>query len=222
MLKRQLYKGVIFDFNGTLFWDTAYHNKAWDLFLERHDIRLTDEEKDRIIHGRNNQEIFNSLFNTDPDTKKLHELILEKESIYQEICRAHKKELAPGALDFLDFLKNLHVPFTLATASGKENIDFYFRHLELDKWFDIGKIVYNDGSFKGKPEPHIFLKAANLLDLAPRDLVVFEDSLMGIRAAERAGIGRIIVVQSTKTPHVVRSHDGIRHFNEVERTLFVP
>ena len=44
-------KGVIFDFNGTLFFDTHLHNQAWDIFLKKHSFVLTDEEKNLKIHG---------------------------------------------------------------------------------------------------------------------------------------------------------------------------
>ncbi|MDQ7826205.1 MAG: hypothetical protein RDV48_25605 [Candidatus Eremiobacteraeota bacterium] len=47
-------KAAIFDFNGTLLWDTAYHNKSHDIFLEKHNIHLTDEEKREKIHGKPN------------------------------------------------------------------------------------------------------------------------------------------------------------------------
>ena len=55
-------KGVIFDFNGTLFFDTQLHNQAWDIFLERYSLNLDDEEKDRKIHGKNNADILTNIF----------------------------------------------------------------------------------------------------------------------------------------------------------------
>lgn len=64
--------------------------------------------------------------------------------------------LAPGAPDFLDFLQERKVPFTIATASDKENVDFYFEHLGIGKWFDYDRIVYNNGQIKGKPDPQIY------------------------------------------------------------------
>lgn len=45
------FKGAIFDFNGTLFWDTPFHDKAFDIFLEKRGLHLTDEEKRVKIHG---------------------------------------------------------------------------------------------------------------------------------------------------------------------------
>jgi beta-phosphoglucomutase len=56
------FKGAIFDFNGTLFWDTAYHNEAWDTWLGRNGMEMTNEEKDLRIHGKNNKDIFEGLY----------------------------------------------------------------------------------------------------------------------------------------------------------------
>jgi len=49
------FRGVIFDFNGTLLWDTELHNRAWDEFLKKHNLKLSDKEKNEKIHGRNNE-----------------------------------------------------------------------------------------------------------------------------------------------------------------------
>jgi len=55
-------KGAVFDFNGTLFWDTSFHNRAWDIFLENHSISLSDSEKHESLHGRTNREILLNIF----------------------------------------------------------------------------------------------------------------------------------------------------------------
>ena len=60
------YNAVVFDLNGTLIWDTALHNRIWDDFLERHSIFLSDEEKNRKIHGKPNQDILKALFDPPP------------------------------------------------------------------------------------------------------------------------------------------------------------
>ena len=51
------YKGVIFDFNGTLFWDTDLHNRAWDKFFDKNQIKMTDAEKFQKMHGKNNRDL---------------------------------------------------------------------------------------------------------------------------------------------------------------------
>ena len=215
------YKGVIFDFNGTLFWDTTYHNQAWDQFLENHNIELTDDEKIQKIMGRTNQDILIGLFHGEVSDKEIFSMTIEKESIYQKICLKSKMKLAPGATDFFQFLKSENIPFTIASASGKENIDFYFKHLKLGKWFSYDKVIYNDGFFRGKPYPDIYLLAARKLELNPKETMVFEDSFIGIHAAENAGAGKIFIVNSNNANYQEWSYDKITSFDEVDRKLFV-
>ena len=207
------YKGVIFDFNGTLFWDTALHNQAWDIFLETHGIHLSDEEKDKRMHGIMNHDILRSILDKPLSNREMEKMILEKEGIYQQICRKKALGLAPGVEKYLNFLKINNIPFTIATASGIENIDFYFDYLPLEQWFDRKLIVYNDGSFPGKPEPDIFLIAARRLALPIEDTIIFEDSFSGIKAAEQARAGKIVIVNSSGNDYSAYPHQIINNFD---------
>jgi beta-phosphoglucomutase-like phosphatase (HAD superfamily) len=114
------------------------------------------------------------------------------------------------------------VPFTIATSADNFNLDFYFREMKLDRWFDRSKIAYNDGTVNGKPAPDIFLRAAELLRIPIEDIVIFEDSKAGIKAAENAGAGKIYVVDSIGDENLRNfGHDMITHFNQTDRSLFV-
>lgn len=213
-------EGVIFDFNGTLFWDTYLHNEAWDCYLEHHGFAWSDEEKNLRIHGKTNQDIFHGIYQRSISEDELRQMILEKETIYQTLCKQQHMELAPGVVEFLCFLKDSGIPYTIATASGKENVDFYFEQLHLARWFDYDGIVYNDGSFRGKPNPDIFLLAADKLGVTPPNTVVFEDSISGIQAAERAGVGTIVIVNSNNEDYSRWPYKVVTHFDEVEELLF--
>ena len=116
-------KGVLFDFNGTLFWDTELHNQAWDQFLEKHSINLNDSEKDKKIHGKNNKEILTNLFSTNLTQSAIEKLSIEKEEYYQALCLKQTLQLAPGSISFLEFLLKNEIPYTIATASDKYNVD---------------------------------------------------------------------------------------------------
>lgn len=190
------YKGVIFDFNGTLFWDTDLHNRAWDKFFDKYQIKMTDAEKFQKMHGKNNRDILNSLFNEHLSDKEIEDLALEKELMYQELCLKTDMELAPGVEEFLSFLKEKDIPYTIATASGIENVDFYFKHLALSDWFDRKKVVYNNGKIKSKPDPEIYQTAMSVIKRKAEDTIVFEDAIAGLEAARNAKSGKIIVVDS--------------------------
>lgn len=215
------FSGVVFDFNGTLFWDTSLHNRAWDIFLTRYDLFLSDEDKFRKMHGKNNSDLLHSLFGNTVTETQISDYIMEKEGLYQELCLETNMRLAPGATDFLDFLKNNNIPFTIATASGKENLDFYFKHLPLNKWFEYDKVVYNNGKIKGKPDPQIYELAMDVIGKKPEEVIVFEDAVAGLQAAKNAQAGKIIVVNSNDDDYSDwKDCLIIKNFDEVDRTLF--
>lgn len=212
-------KGAIFDFNGTLFWDSYLHNEAWDIFLERYGITLSDHEKNIKIHGKNNQDILNTVFNRLLPGSLIEEYITEKEGIYQTLCLQSDIQLAPGATEFLDFLSGNSISFTIATASGIENVNFYFEHYGLSRYFDQSKVIYNDGIIPGKPHPGIFQKAMEILKIAGNEIVVFEDSVAGILSAEQAGAGKIVIVDSRGEDHSRWNYQIIKDFSEVKRSI---
>ncbi|HUX13751.1 MAG TPA: HAD family phosphatase [Spirochaetia bacterium] len=214
------FKGVVFDFNGTLYWDTKFHNQAWDLFLARHRIVLSDAEKHARLHGKNNADIIPHIFPLKLSADEIEKLGSEKEAIYRDICMRTQMNLAPGAIELIEFLLDRAIPYTIATASTKENVEFYFEKLDLDRWFDRHRIVYNDGKLKSKPHPEIFQKAIQNLKLPSLDVVIFEDSVAGIRAAERASAGKIVIVNSNDEDYTGFSHEQIRSFSQVSRELF--
>ncbi len=214
------FKGVVFDFNGTLFWDTKYHNEAWDIFLQRYNFSLNDREKDEKIHGKNNKDILNAVFGRVLPVEDIQRFILEKETIYQQIFLQQKRELASGAIEFLEYLKSKNIKHTIATASGIENVEFYFKHLNLSNWFQRSDVIFNNGSIKGKPDPEIFITAITHMNLNPEDVLIFEDSVTGITAAENSNAGKIIIVNSTGVDYSRWNHQIINNFSEVDRNLF--
>lgn len=214
------YSGVIFDFNGTLLWDTPMHNRAWDLFLEKHRLVLTDSEKNRIIHGRNNEDIFPDLFRRFMTVEEIGQFIHEKEALYRELFVNNPLDFAPGARDFIRFLNDSGIGVAIATASGWENVDFYLSILRLGDLVKPEHVIYNNGRLKSKPDPEIFNLALYTLGLKGMETVIFEDSHAGIRAAENAGAGKVVIVNSTQNDYSAYSHTVITNFSEVDRHLF--
>ncbi len=212
-------KGAIFDFNGTLFWDTAFHDLAFDIFLEKHELKLSDEEKRVKIHGQTNRDIMQSIFGSQLSEKDIQDFSQDKELIYRNLC-VNDLEFAPGAEDLFNYLQATGIPFTIATSAGIENVSFYFENMKLDRWFNLDKVVYNDGTLQGKPHPDIFLAAARKLELPPNETVIFEDSVAGILSAKNAGAGKIYIVNSYGENYSRFHYEIITNFNEVDRNLF--
>lgn len=197
-----MFKGIIFDFNGTLFWDSEKHLEAWREYSKRvRPYPFTDDEMREHMFGRTNEDIIAYLLGKKPDKDLVERLGKEKEAVYRDMCRndMENTHLAPGAAEFLDYLKENNIPRTIATMSEKDNVDFYIETFKLEKWFDLDKIVYADGTLPGKPAPDIFIKASEKLGLNPSECIVVEDALSGLEAAYRAGAGMIIAMASMES-----------------------
>lgn len=207
------YKGIIFDFNGVLLWDTDLHEQAWKIFSQQ--IRRKPFTKDEMIdhlHGRTNKDIQTYLLGRQVTRQELKTYTNQKEQMYRTLCLAlgENFKLSPGATGLLITLTNEGIPRTIATASEKTNLDFFINHLHLEQWFDITKIVYDDGTFPGKPAPDIYLKAAKKLGLKPSECVVIEDAVSGIKAAFTAGIGKIIAIGPKEKLHCLGKLNGVQ------------
>lgn len=145
----------------------------------------------------------------------------EKEVIYRKMClESPNFKLAVGLVDFLDYLKEKGIDRNIATASAFPNVKFFFDHLDLDNWFDINNVAYNDGIIPEKPDPSIFLLAAKNINVDIQDSIIFEDSYSGIEAAKRAGAKKIVVVDSMKNNYVEKNNMlVIKDFREIERLI---
>ncbi len=221
------YKGIIFDFNGTLFWDSAKHKQTWREFSKiLRGYSFTEEELLKYMFGRTNEEIIKYAIGKQPTPEMVEKYGQEKEAIYRQMCRDDKENfhLGKGAEKFLDFLKENNIPMTIATMSDKTNVDFFIESFHLEKWFDISKIVYADGIIPGKPAPDIYQIAAKNIGLAPKDCIVVEDALSGIESARAAGIGKIIAICSEESPELYEQIPCvtgiIKDFDEFDRELF--
>ena len=214
-------KGVIFDFNGTLFFDSDKHVLAWGRMAEElRGFGTTQEELQEHFFGVPNNRAIEYILQRECAEEELNQYSELKEAYYRDFCRKDKEKfhLVAGCHAFFDKLVEEKIPFTIASASIKPNIDFFVESFELGKWFDPEKIVYDDGSFENKVK--MFRYAAEVIGVPIEECLIFEDSDSGIRDAYEAGCKNIIVVDSMG---VAKKHAGkpgvkqiIKTFEEIE------
>ncbi|WP_285944636.1 HAD family hydrolase [Faecalibaculum rodentium] len=198
-------KGVIFDFNGTLFLDNDKHVLAWNrISQELRNTDITEEELHEKMNGRPNKLIIRYLNGGVEDSALEDKYSLLKEEYYREFCQADTENfhLIKGAEELFDDLTAQGVPFTIASASIKPNIDFFVKNFHLDRWMDPDSIVYDDGTYENKVA--MFGKAAENLGMSLEELTVIEDSLAGIDSSVRAGIRDIRLLDSGHIQDQVR------------------
>ena len=200
--KKQL-KGVLFDFNGTLFFDTDCHVKAFEKCYANRGMAVpSPQEIITNLFGLSNEVIYKEYFDANATTEDCKRFAREKEGYYYECCLTppFTMDYSNGARALLSYLKENNIPYCLATGAGMDNISFYNENLDLAEWFDREHIVCADDKVKCKPDPEIYEYAASKIGLKASDCIVFEDGTLGLIAANKANAGACIAIYEEGLP----------------------
>lgn len=215
-------KAVIFDFNGVLLQDRKWHEEAWnELSKSVRNKELDQDEFEHHVHGRTTKDTLAYLLGHPASPKELKDYLDNKEGLYQKIALSSGDEfqLTPHATELFKLLDENNIRKTIATSSPLINVKFYYQHLNLGRWFPFQYIVFDDGTFPGKPAPDIYLKAAKNINVDIKDCVVFEDAKSGVESAKKAGAGKIIFLANNdnqETTKKLNVDKVIRSFNEIK------
>lgn len=183
---------VIFDMDGVLVDTNPYHKISLKQFCTRHGYELNEEDLNNKIYGRTNNEWIRNLFGSLPKERIL-ELGEEKEALFRFIYKDVIEPLA-GLEELLKRLTQASIPIAIGTSAPRSNVDFVLESTRLKKYFNI--ILDQSHVEHGKPDPEIYLKVADRLGFEPKHCIVFEDSLSGVEAAQRAG-AKVVGVTTT-------------------------
>ena len=207
---------AIFDVDGTLVPNLDYHREAWLEYGRRHSLPITSDYYRDRIHSRANSQIVGHLaqdFGWQPPADG--SAGDEKEAIYRELYRPHLREV-PGATRLIKELRARAVPCAAVSNSPRPNVDMVLGELGLADCFQF--VLTADGIARGKPDPAAFLAAAAHLGVPIGRCLVFEDSVSGFQAAERAG-ARYVAVSAGAEPSALKQAGkavrSIRDFTEI-------
>jgi beta-phosphoglucomutase-like phosphatase (HAD superfamily) len=206
------YGGIIFSFNGVLLWDADLQVQSWQRMAQN--LRRSEMSRTELatrMHGRTSADILAYLVGRPVEDKELADLIQTKEAFYREHCLMNSRRFvfSPGAADLLDWVAKHNIQRTIATSAEIVNLNFFIQHLRLDRWFDVEKIVYDDGIRPGKPAPDIYVDAARSIGVEPHWCIVVEDALPGIASAQAAGIGYIVALGAPVTHAQLLQQPGV-------------
>lgn len=204
------YKGVIFDFNGTLFFDNDKHILAWSEISKMLRGRgITELELLEHFNGVPNHKIVSYLLGREGIAEELEKYSQLKEEFYRRFCLEDQENfhLVDGAVEFFNYLKEKGIPFTIASASIKANIDFFVKEFGLGNWINPEDIVYDDGSYENKVA--MFLDAAKNLGVDIKECMIVEDSVSGIYSGYLAGCRNIVVIDSSGKAETYKSLPGV-------------
>lgn len=201
-----------------MFFDSSLHQEAWSRIYRELYPEGADSPDPSLFCGPRNDEI---LKNMAPwlSAEQRDFYSEKKEELYRLACLANPEmtHLVNGTQAFLQLLLEKGIPFGLASASIKPNIDFFFDTFDLGRWFKREDVVYDDGTYPNKGAMH--LEAARRLGVTLADCMVIEDSLSSIRQARENGAGCIVAVGNTASESQVL---GLADYRIADFTQFDP
>ncbi len=183
-------KAFIFDVDGVILSTDKEHFQAWEKIFEKENIKIDDDDK-HIVKGINRSESLRILlnkYNLNVNEEKFNRMLEEKNRIYVNLLEGKNEENQfPYLKELLILLQEKNIKIGIASSSRNAKhllekigvIDYF------DNIVDVNKIV------KHKPDPEIFITAADNMSVSCGESVVIEDSNAGIKGANEAGIKTI-------------------------------
>ncbi len=187
---------VIFDMDGVLVDSYRAHYESWRVAASELG-RDVSEEEFAATFGRTTREIIASTW-TDAglDEAGIAAVDARKEEAYREIIRRDFPAM-PGACELLEALKADGFLLAIGSSGPPENVAVVIEQLPAERLFDAA-ITGNDVT-RGKPDPQVFLLAAERLGVPPARCAVVEDAPQGVAAARAAGMASIGLVSTGRT-----------------------
>lgn len=202
------HKAIIFDMDGTMINNMAYHLLAWERMVAELGSSLQGEPLMAQLYG-SNKGVVERVFGVGRfSPEEIQQIGDTKEAYYRELYYPHI-QLIEGLPEFLATNHAKGIPMALGTASNMPNIDLTLDALDIRRYFSA--IVSADDVTKGKPDPETYLQAAAKLGCPPTDCLVFEDVPKGVEAAANAGM-QAIVLTTTHPPTDFIQFDNIIRF----------
>lgn len=180
-------KGAIFDLDGVIVDTAKYHYLAWASLADELGFKFTEEDNERL-KGVSRMRSLDILLEVGGlEFKEVEKLAMaeKKNRLYVEyISRLEESELLPGVKEYLTGMRSRGIGIALGSAS--KNAEFILNKLNITDLFDA--VVDGNKVSLAKPDPEVFLIAAQEIGLQPDECVVFEDAEAGVQAGKAAGM----------------------------------
>jgi beta-phosphoglucomutase len=207
----------IFDLDGVIVDTARYHFLAWKRLTDQLGIHFTEEDNERLkgVSRMASLEIILGIGNRKADERQKQEYAALKNSWYIDyISKMTPDEVLPGCLSFIRELRNADIRVAIGSAS--KNTPMILERVGIRELFDA--IADGNNVTEAKPNPEVFIKAAEMVGIKPEKCVVFEDAVAGVQAALNAGM-MCIGVGSSKI--LIKAHFVVHGLNEMNLSKLI-
>jgi beta-phosphoglucomutase len=183
---------LIFDMDGVIVDSNPLHREAWVAFNRRYGLETT-EEMHSFMYGKRNDQIVRGFYGDGITAEEVDARGRAKEQLYREMSAGRTEAmLVPGLRAFLE--RHRHLPAGLGSNAEPESVAYVLDHAGLRPYFRV--VVDGHQVRHPKPNPEVYLRVAELLEVEPENCIVFEDSHSGAAAAVAARM-RVIGLSTT-------------------------
>lgn len=205
-------KAVIFDMNGVIIDDERIHQESWRVYCNKHGFHITDDEFKHKVFGRTEKDTFVYLYDRAITPDELENFSNERVDTAIEIFKSQIK-MTDGLQYLLDELSENNIPMAVATSARRRYFNFIMDELHIRNYFKV--VLTAEDITKGKPDPEIYIETAEELRIDPKDCIVFEDTLSGIKSAKTAGM-KVVGIATTHSKEELSLADAVvESFKEV-------
>ena len=185
-------KALLFDMDGLLFDTERINEETWQLAKKHFGLVSDDKFRDRIRGGdpMNARKVLSEEFGENFPFEEVEKYRREQ---FIKIVYDRGIDLKKGAIELLEYAKKNNIKCALATSTVHSKLNHYFPNVK-ENVFDYFDVIINGSMVThSKPNPEIFLLAANQLNVLPENCLVLEDSINGIKAAKNGNIPSIMI-----------------------------
>jgi beta-phosphoglucomutase len=204
------FKGAIFDLDGVIVDTVPLHFKAWKRMFNEYGKEFTFEDYKEKVDGIPRMDGARAIL-TDLSPEELNKAAAIKQGYYLEALKSEKIPVYDTTISLIKELRQNKIK--TAVISSSKNCSYILKTINLYPMLD-GEVNGNDIT-KGKPDPQIFLMAADKLKLQPAECVVFEDAFLGVESAKRAGMVCVGIDRHEDPGRLEKSDTIVKDLGEV-------
>jgi beta-phosphoglucomutase len=208
-------RAILWDMDGVLVDTGKVHYQSWEKVLKPYDIPYSWDVFAGTF-GMTNKAIITNLFDS-PSADFIQEMDEEKEQLFRENVPGNVLEI-PGARQWLERFQSWGYPQAVCSSAPPANIETLLQEIGIQPYFQA---IVSASKMASKPDPAVFLTAAEMLRVPPSQCVVIEDATAGIEGARRAGMKCVALTTTSSAEYLQGADLVIDDLNDLDENQFL-